>query len=71
MLIDLHHPQHGVVRVPGFPINSREAAQTPYRAAPENGEHSRSVLRDFEFSEGEIENLLISNALRYPKKTAF
>ncbi|MGY2340578.1 CaiB/BaiF CoA transferase family protein [Pseudomonas sp. SDO5532_S415] len=66
MLIDLHHPQHGVVRVPGFPINSLEAAQTPYQPAPENGEHSRSVLRDFAFCEEEIEALLGSDAMRCP-----
>ena len=41
MLVELHHPQHGVVRVPGFPINSLEAAQTPYAPAPDNGQHSR------------------------------
>ncbi|MNM39669.1 Succinyl-CoA:(R)-benzylsuccinate CoA-transferase subunit BbsF [compost metagenome] len=67
MLVDLHHPQHGAVRVPGFPINSLEAAQTPYAPAPENGEHSCEVLRAFEFSEEEIEALLVSNALRCPE----
>ena len=67
MLVDLHHPQHGAVRVPGFPINSLEAAQTPYAPAPENGEHSREVLREFAFSEAEIEALLASNAMRCPE----
>jgi crotonobetainyl-CoA:carnitine CoA-transferase CaiB-like acyl-CoA transferase len=67
MLVDLHHPQHGVVRVPGFPINSLEAAQTPYAPAPDKGEHSREVLRDFAFSEEEIEALLASNAMRCPE----
>ncbi|MNY62957.1 formyl-coenzyme A transferase [compost metagenome] len=67
MLVDLHHPQHGAVRVPGFPINSLEAAQTPYAPAPENGEHSCEVLRAFAFSEDEIEALLVSNALRCPE----
>jgi crotonobetainyl-CoA:carnitine CoA-transferase CaiB-like acyl-CoA transferase len=64
MLVDLHHSQHGAVRVPGFPINSLEAAQTPYAPAPEKGEHSCTVLREFAFSEEEIEALLASDALR-------
>jgi crotonobetainyl-CoA:carnitine CoA-transferase CaiB-like acyl-CoA transferase len=68
MLVDLHHPQHGAVRVPGFPINSLEAAQTPYAPAPEKGEHSCAVLRDFAFSEEEIEALLASDALRCPEE---
>jgi crotonobetainyl-CoA:carnitine CoA-transferase CaiB-like acyl-CoA transferase len=51
------------VRVPGFPINSVQAAQTPYAPAPQNGEHSRSVLRDFAFSEAQIAALEASQAL--------
>lgn len=69
MLIDLHHPQHGVVRVPGFPINSLEAAQTPYAPAPDKGEHSCEVLRGFAFAEEEIEALLASDAMRCPEQT--
>lgn len=63
MLVELNDPVHGVVRVPGFPINSVQAAQTPYAPAPQNGEHSRSVLRDFAFSEAQIAALEASKAL--------
>jgi crotonobetainyl-CoA:carnitine CoA-transferase CaiB-like acyl-CoA transferase len=56
-----------VVRVSGFPINSLEAAQAPYAPAPDNGEHSRSVLRAFSFSEEEIADLLLADALRCPE----
>ena len=66
MLVQLSDPRHGAVRVPGFPVNSREAAQTPYAPAPAKGEHSRSVLRDFAFSDVEIEALLAKDALRCP-----
>lgn len=66
MLVELQHPQHGVVRVPGFPINSLEAAQTPFAPAPDNGQHSRSVLREFGFSAEEIDTLLTSNAVHCP-----
>lgn len=69
MLIELNHPAQGVVRVPGFPINSSQAAQTPYAPAPQNGEHSRSVLRDFAFSEAEIAALLASKALHCSEPT--
>jgi hypothetical protein len=39
----------------------------PYAPAPENGEYSCSVLRDFAFSEEEIKALLASSAMRCPE----
>ncbi|MDB6143624.1 MAG: hypothetical protein JWP80_2668 [Pseudomonas sp.] len=63
MFARLQHPRHGVLRVPGFPVNSAEAAQKPYAPAPDKGQHSRQVLREFAFSEGEVEALVVSGAL--------
>ncbi|WP_253277128.1 CoA transferase [Pseudomonas fluorescens] len=34
MLVEHKHPVQGVVRVPGVPIKSVQAAQTPYTPAP-------------------------------------
>jgi crotonobetainyl-CoA:carnitine CoA-transferase CaiB-like acyl-CoA transferase len=64
MLAGVEHPRHGNLRTLGFPVNSAEAAATPYRPAPDLGEHSRSVLRGLAFSEAEIDAFSSSGALR-------
>jgi crotonobetainyl-CoA:carnitine CoA-transferase CaiB-like acyl-CoA transferase len=63
MLAAIDHPRHGVLRVPGFPVNSAEAAEVPYRPAPDKGEHSRELLREMGFSEGELAEMLGSGAV--------
>ncbi|MDH4609161.1 CoA transferase [Pseudomonas sp. BN102] len=57
MLASIEHPRHGDLRVPGFPVNSLEAAECPYRPAPDKGEHSRELLLEAGFSEGEVDEL--------------
>ncbi|NQD94949.1 CoA transferase [Pseudomonas sp. CrR25] len=64
VLARVEHPQHGTLRTVGFPVNSAQAAAAPYQPAPDLGEHSRSVLRSFAFSDSEIETLASSGALR-------
>lgn len=64
LLTCVMHPRHGSLRTLGFPVNSAEAATTPYRPAPDLGEHSRGVLRSYAFSEDEIEALTNSGAVR-------
>ncbi|MND25094.1 Succinyl-CoA:(R)-benzylsuccinate CoA-transferase subunit BbsF [compost metagenome] len=57
MLASIEHPRHGTLRVPGFPVNSAEAARQPYRPAPDKGEHSRELLAEMGFSELEVEEM--------------
>ncbi|MGE7992214.1 CaiB/BaiF CoA transferase family protein [Pseudomonas sp. NPDC089554] len=64
LLATVEHPRHGRLRSVGFPVNSAEAACEPYLPAPDLGEHTRSVLRSFEFSEARIDALLASGAAR-------
>ncbi|MCY1437376.1 Formyl-CoA:oxalate CoA-transferase [compost metagenome] len=63
MLAAIEHPRHGVLRVPGFPVNSAEAAQVPYRPAPDKGEHSRELLRELGYGELEVAEMLGSGAV--------
>ncbi|AYF86866.1 CoA transferase [Pseudomonas sp. JS3066] len=63
MLATIEHPRHGELRVPGFPVNSAEAAQQPYRPAPDKGEHSRELLVEMGFSELEVEEVTASGAV--------
>ncbi|MNF66193.1 Succinyl-CoA:(R)-benzylsuccinate CoA-transferase subunit BbsF [compost metagenome] len=57
MLASIEHPRHGTLRVPGFPVNSAEAARQPYKPAPDKGEHSRALLAEMGFSELEVEEM--------------
>jgi crotonobetainyl-CoA:carnitine CoA-transferase CaiB-like acyl-CoA transferase len=63
MFAQLNHPRHGMIRVPGFPVNSAEAARKPYAPAPDKGQHSRKVLREYAFSESDIAALEACGAL--------
>jgi crotonobetainyl-CoA:carnitine CoA-transferase CaiB-like acyl-CoA transferase len=64
MLAEARHPVHGTIRMPGFPVNSVEAARMPYRAAPACGEHTASVLRHAGLADAEIDDLVRAGAIR-------
>jgi crotonobetainyl-CoA:carnitine CoA-transferase CaiB-like acyl-CoA transferase len=63
MIAEVEHPQHGTIRMPGFPVNSAQANARPHRAAPCCGEHTREVLQEFGFSNADIEQLQRSRAI--------
>jgi crotonobetainyl-CoA:carnitine CoA-transferase CaiB-like acyl-CoA transferase len=63
MLASIEHPRHGTLSVPGFPVNSAEAARQPYKPAPDKGEHSRELLAEMGFSELEVAEMLDSGAV--------
>lgn len=67
LLASIEHPRHGTLRTVGFPVNSAAAAAEPYRPAPDLGEHSRSVLREFAFNEEEIDRFFQFGAVRESK----
>lgn len=66
MLAQVTHPLHGTIRMPGFPVDSAQANEQPHRAAPSCGEHTRQVLRESGFGDGEIGALLRAGAIRCP-----
>jgi crotonobetainyl-CoA:carnitine CoA-transferase CaiB-like acyl-CoA transferase len=59
-LASVNVPGHGPLRMPGFPINSRQENAVPHRAAPALGEHTRDVLRAGGVPEAEIDALMAS-----------
>ncbi|MGO7733455.1 CoA transferase [Rhizobium leguminosarum] len=63
MIQDLIHPELGTIRVPGFPIDSREMAAIPQVSAPGLGEHSREILSSFGFTVREIDQLIDDNVV--------
>jgi crotonobetainyl-CoA:carnitine CoA-transferase CaiB-like acyl-CoA transferase len=58
MVVDLEHPQAGATRALGCPIHFSKTATRIDRPAPMLGEHSRELLREYGYSEAEIDGFV-------------
>ena len=58
MVVDLEHPQAGPTRALGCPIHFSKTATRIDRPAPMLGEHSRELLREYGYSDGEIDGFV-------------
>lgn len=63
MIMTLDHPELGQIRMPGFPINSRDMNDRHHHPAPNLGADSRSILASFGFEESEIDALAIKGTV--------
>lgn len=63
MLAKVEHPEHGTIRMPGFPVDSADANARPHRAAPSCGQDTRQVLREAGFSDEQIGALMRARAV--------
>ena len=57
MIVELHHPKHGVVTQFGQPIKLSDAPSAMRTASPATGEHTDEVLREMGLSAAEISAL--------------
>jgi crotonobetainyl-CoA:carnitine CoA-transferase CaiB-like acyl-CoA transferase len=64
MVLELDHPQAGPVKSLGFPIKLSATPARVDRPAPNLGEHSREILREFAFTDGQIDDLLRSGVVQ-------
>jgi crotonobetainyl-CoA:carnitine CoA-transferase CaiB-like acyl-CoA transferase len=55
MVVDIVHPQAGPTRAVGCPVHFSATATAITRPAPLLGEHTRVLLRDYGYSDGEID----------------
>lgn len=63
MLAEVNHPQHGILRMPGFPVDSAQANARPHKVAPVCGQHTRRVLREAGLDDVDIADLQRAKAI--------
>jgi crotonobetainyl-CoA:carnitine CoA-transferase CaiB-like acyl-CoA transferase len=63
MVVDLDHPRAGHTRALGCPVHFSETPTSIDRPAPLLGEHTREVLREVGYSDGEIDALAADGAI--------
>src|SRR5690606_35398805 len=63
MVVDLEHPQAGPTKALGCPVHFSETPTRIDRPAPMLGEHSRELLKEYGFSDGEIDEFVAAGVI--------
>jgi crotonobetainyl-CoA:carnitine CoA-transferase CaiB-like acyl-CoA transferase len=58
MVVDLNHPQAGKTKAIGCPIHFSQTPAQINRPAPMLGQHTRELLREFNFTDAEVDALV-------------
>lgn len=66
MVVDLVHPQAGATKAMGCPIHFSKTPTRIDRPAPMLGEHSREVLREYHYSDAEIDCFVADGVIEEP-----
>ena len=67
MLAEAEHPTAGTVRFPGSPMHFSRTPTTVRRHPPALGEHTVSVLREYGYDAGDVDELRKRGAIPEPK----
>jgi crotonobetainyl-CoA:carnitine CoA-transferase CaiB-like acyl-CoA transferase len=70
MVVDLVHPQAGPTKALGCPLHFSETPTSIDRPAPLLGEHTREVLREYGYSDAEIDALASEGAIEEARAMA-
>lgn len=70
MVVDLVHPQAGATRAIGCPIHFSETPSRIDRPAPMLGQHSREVLREYHYTDAEIDGFVTDGVIEEPLSAA-
>ena len=63
MVVDLEHPQAGPTKALGCPIHFSKTATRIDRPAPMLGQHSRELLREYDYTDAEIDGFLAAGVI--------
>jgi crotonobetainyl-CoA:carnitine CoA-transferase CaiB-like acyl-CoA transferase len=66
MVVDLVHPQAGPTKALGCPIHFSKTPTRIDRPAPMLGEHSRELLREYGYTDAEIDGFLAAGVIEAP-----
>jgi crotonobetainyl-CoA:carnitine CoA-transferase CaiB-like acyl-CoA transferase len=66
MVVELVHPQAGPTRAIGCPIHFSKTPTRIDRPAPMLGEHSRELLREYHYTEAEIDGFVAAGVIEEP-----
>jgi crotonobetainyl-CoA:carnitine CoA-transferase CaiB-like acyl-CoA transferase len=66
MVVDLVHPEAGATKALGCPIHFSKTPTRIDRPAPLLGEHSRELLREYDYSDAEIDAFLAAGVIEEP-----
>jgi crotonobetainyl-CoA:carnitine CoA-transferase CaiB-like acyl-CoA transferase len=66
MVVDLVHPQAGPTKALGCPIHFSKTPTRIDRPAPMLGEHSRELLREYGYSDPQIDGFLVAGVIEEP-----
>lgn len=63
MVAGVEHPAHGVIRMPGFPVNSARENVRPHRPPPACGQDTLQVLKELGLNAAELADLQRTKAI--------
>ena len=66
MVVELTHPQAGQTHAIGCPVHFSETPTQVSRAAPLLGQHSRELLREYGYADGQIDAFLAAGVVEEP-----
>jgi crotonobetainyl-CoA:carnitine CoA-transferase CaiB-like acyl-CoA transferase len=66
MVVDLVHPQAGPTKALGCPIHFSRTPTRIDRPAPMLGEHSRELLREYDYTDAEIDGFFAAGVIEEP-----
>jgi crotonobetainyl-CoA:carnitine CoA-transferase CaiB-like acyl-CoA transferase len=69
MIVETPHPTAGNIKSIGLPIKFSDTPGGVRRAAPVFGQHTREVLREYGFSDQEIEQMAAQGVIQMPVPT--
>jgi crotonobetainyl-CoA:carnitine CoA-transferase CaiB-like acyl-CoA transferase len=67
MIVETEHPTAGRVKAIGLPVKFSDTPGSVRRAAPLFGQDTREVLREYGFSDSEIDRLAAQKAIQLPE----